>query len=114
MTFGERVRELRKSKGMTLRELAPKVGVGFTYLSRVENGKLNYGDYPSESLIHRLAEALDADEDELLILAEKIPDRIRKRVFEKPDEFRVLAGLSDTELRKLIASIDGKRTERTG
>ena len=111
MTFGERVRELRKTKGMTLRELAPKVGVGFTYLSRVENGKLNYGDYPSESLIHRLAEAFDVNEDELLILAEKIPDQIRKRVFEKPEEFRVLAGLSDSQLCKLMASIDRENAE---
>ena len=60
MTFGQRVRQLRQAKGMTLRALAPRVGVGFTYLSKVENGELDYGDYPSEALIRKLAAALDA------------------------------------------------------
>ena len=61
------MRELRQTKGWTLHDLAGKVGVGFTYLSRVENERLNYGDYPSDALIHRLADALDADEEELLM-----------------------------------------------
>ncbi len=108
MTFGERLRELRKSKGLTLRKLGTAVGVGFTYLSRVENGRLNYGDFPSEALIHRLADALHADEDELLILAEKIPKRIRQRVFERPDEFRALAALTDSQLKRVVATIDEK------
>ena len=64
MTFGERVRQFRHAKDWSLRDLASRVGVGFTYLSRVENERLNFGDYPSDALIHRLADALDADEDE--------------------------------------------------
>ena len=40
MSFGERLRELRKAKGLTLRDMAAKVGVGFTYLSRVETGRM--------------------------------------------------------------------------
>ena len=48
--FGERIRELRKARGFTLRELSPKVGVGFTYLSKIESGKLDFGDYPSTAL----------------------------------------------------------------
>ena len=71
MTFGERVRNLRMLKKWTLRDLAPKVGVGFTYISKVENGRLDFGDYPSETLIRKLAEALEADVDELLLLAKK-------------------------------------------
>src|SRR5262249_49697047 len=51
MTFGERLRQLRTEKGLTLRQMALKVGVGFTYLSRVETGRMTYGDYPSEELI---------------------------------------------------------------
>ncbi len=67
--FGDRVRELRKTKGYSLRKLGPLVGVGFTYLSKVESGKLDFGDSPSSALIARLATALDADADELLLLA---------------------------------------------
>ena len=80
MRFGERLRELRRARGLTLRGLAARVGVGFTYLSRAENERLLYGDYPSDALIVKLAEALDADADELLILAQKIPPQIKKRV----------------------------------
>ena len=40
-----------------MRDLAEKVDVGFTHLSRVENERLNFGDYPSDALIHRLAQA---------------------------------------------------------
>ncbi len=43
-TFGQRIRELRKSKDYSLRKLAPLVGVGFTYLSKVERGKLHCDD----------------------------------------------------------------------
>jgi transcriptional regulator with XRE-family HTH domain len=39
MTFGERVRGLRKAKGLTLRALAEQVGVGLTTLSRVETSR---------------------------------------------------------------------------
>ena len=76
MTFGERVRELRKARNMTLRDPGAKVKVNFTYISKIENQKLSFGEYPSEDLICKLAE------DELLLLARKIPADIRKRVIE--------------------------------
>ena len=106
--FGQRVRQLRLAKGLSLRELAPKVGVGFTYLSKVENGRLDFGDYPSEALIHKLAEALEADEDELLLLAEKVPDKIRRRVVQRPDAFRKLASLNDRALDKVMKQLDSR------
>jgi transcriptional regulator with XRE-family HTH domain len=90
---------------MTLRDLAPKVGVGFTYISKIENGKLDFGDYPSEALIRKLAKALHADLDELLLLAEIVPDRIRRRVLERPDVFRRLAELKDRELDALMIGV---------
>ncbi len=71
MQFGERVRDLRKAKNLSQRDLAAQVGITFTYVSKIENEKLDFGDYPSEELIGRLAIALDTDTDELLILAEK-------------------------------------------
>lgn len=106
MTFGERLRELRKKKGLTLRQLAAEVGVGFTYLSRVETSRMTYGEYPSEALIHRLAEALVADENELLVLAEKIPEKIRRRVLQRPEAFEKLAGLDDRKLDEVLRKLD--------
>jgi transcriptional regulator with XRE-family HTH domain len=105
MSFGKRVRQLRKVKGLTLRGLASQVGVGFTYLSRVETGNMTCGDYPSESLIHRLAETLDGDETELLLLAEKIPEPVRARVLQRPDAFLAFADCDDKTLDKLMTEI---------
>jgi len=111
-TFGERVRQLRHAKDWSLRDLAGKVGVGFTYLSRVENEHLNCGDYPSDALIHRLANVLDADEDELLILAKRVPEQIRKRVLQRPDVFRALAKCDDKMLDNLMGQIGVKAVRK--
>jgi transcriptional regulator with XRE-family HTH domain len=92
---------------MSLRDLASVVNVGYTYLSKVENGRLDFGDFPSESLIHRLAEALDADEDELLLLAEKIPEKIKTMVLKRPDAFLRLAELNGRKLDQVLRSVGG-------
>jgi transcriptional regulator with XRE-family HTH domain len=105
MTFGEKVRQLRKAKNLTLRELARKVKVNFTYLSKIENQRLSFGEYPSEDLIRKLAKVLDGNEDELLLRAEKIPADIKKRVIERPDAFRKLAALDDKTLDGLLVQI---------
>lgn len=104
-TFGQRVRQLRHAKGWSLRDLAEKVGVGFTYLSRVENERLNFGDYPSDALIHRLADALDSDEGELLILAKRVPEPVKKRFLQRPDAFLAFATCDDATLDRLMAEI---------
>jgi HTH-type transcriptional regulator, competence development regulator len=118
-TFGKRVRQLRHAKGWSLRDLAEKVNVGFTYLSRVENERLNFGDYPSDALIHRLADALDADEGELLLLAKRIPEPVKKRVLQRPDAFLAFATCDDATLDKLMCEIGQtpmprKRTRKHG
>jgi transcriptional regulator with XRE-family HTH domain len=105
MKFGERVRELRRAKNLGQRGLAKKIGTSFTYVSKIENHHLDFGEYPSEELIRKLANALDADEDELLLLAEKIPEIIRKRVLERPNDFRTLANLDDRALDRLMQQL---------
>ena len=108
MRFGEKVRLLRKAKNLPQRALAKKLGVSFTYLSKIENENLDFGDYPSEDLILRLARELDADEDELLILARKVPPRIRERVFERPEAFIRFAALDDEAMDRLLATMEGE------
>lgn len=105
MRFGLRIRELRKAKSLSLRALAEAVGVSFTYISKIENEKLGFGDYPGDELIARLAATLDADVDELLILAEKIPNGIKQRVIERPDAFRRFAQLDDEAIDRLLEEI---------
>jgi HTH-type transcriptional regulator, competence development regulator len=112
MNFGERIRELRQAKQLTLRELAAQVGVGFTYISKIENHKLEVGHGPSEKLIHKLATELDGDEEELLLLAEKVPEVIRRRVMEHPEFFMALAQLSDADLSEVLKHVPSKAKRR--
>jgi hypothetical protein len=53
-------------------------------------------------LICRIVAALDAEEDELLILAKKIPERIRQRVLDRPDAFSRLTELDDEMLDRVL------------
>ncbi|WP_417739151.1 helix-turn-helix domain-containing protein [Rosistilla oblonga] len=110
-TFGDRIRELRKAKGYSLRELGPLVDVGFTYLSKVERGKLDFGDYPSTALIQRIAKTLDADPDELMLLAKRIPESIATKIMEQPEVFRFLAGCETAKLQKLAEDAGLRRTD---
>lgn len=81
MTFGQKMRSLRLSHKMTQRELAEYLDVDFTYLSKLENGKMHR---PSENFIVRLANELNADADELLILAGRIPSDIYDIIIANP------------------------------
>lgn len=112
MRFSNRLRELRLAKNFSQRALAEEVGVNFTYLSKIENEKLGFADYPSEEMICKLARALDADVDELLILADKIPNSIKQRVRERPDAFRKLASLDDVTLDNLLVHLGEKPVPR--
>ena len=75
MDFGQRLRELRRERKLTLRTLADAVGVDFSYLSKIENGKAGY--LPGAETIRSIAEALQADPLELLQLANKVPPEVQ-------------------------------------
>ncbi len=74
MTFGERLRQVRKERGLTLRQLAERVGVDFTYLSKIENGRVAYT--PAVETIRDLAQTLRVDSIEFLTLAKKLPKEL--------------------------------------
>ena len=112
MRFGDRVRELRKARQLTQQNLAERLGVSLSYISKVENERLNVGDYPSEKFVHKLAEALEPDEDECPRLAVKVPEGLRKRIREKPDAFRAVASLDDKSLDKLVEQIEARPRKR--
>lgn len=97
-SFGAQLRELRKNAGLTLRELAEKVNVNFTYLSKIENGAL---PPPSEKVVKQLAGVLNYNEDELLTLAGIIPADIAEI-------------LKDRRTREKLRSEQAKRARATG
>ena len=96
MDFGSRIRQLRTERGISLREFADRVGIDFTYLSKIENGKV---DPPSEEKIKVMASKLDVESEALLGLAGKISsEQIRKAVESNPDVGVLLRKLQSRRL----------------
>jgi HTH-type transcriptional regulator, competence development regulator len=107
-TVGQRIREIRKQRNLTQRELADRVGINFTYLSRVENDRLDDEQTPREDTLQKIAQALDTDSDELLLLARRIPDAFRNRILAKPGIFRRILNLSDVALEEMLAGLEAE------
>ena len=101
--FGARLKELREQAGLSQGELANKVGVNFTYLSKIESG---VRPPPSEKVILRLAEVLDADRDELMTLAGKVPSDIAEMLKNR----ETLQFLRSGRTRKKIRSANKKES----
>ncbi|MYU22681.1 cupin domain-containing protein [Streptomyces sp. SID8352] len=55
--LGDRLRELRHTRGLTLRELAGEAGVSAALLSQIENGNAD----PSVATLRKLAGVFDSD-----------------------------------------------------
>jgi transcriptional regulator with XRE-family HTH domain len=100
--FGARLRELRIQARLTQRELADKVSIDFSYLSKIENGVL---PPPSEKVILRLVEVLNADKDELLTLAGKVPSDIRQMLKNR----EALQLLRSDRAQKMVGASNNKR-----
>jgi transcriptional regulator with XRE-family HTH domain len=112
MTFGDRLRELRLQNGFNQRDLAEKVGIDFTYLSKIENDKMSP---PSQETIRKLAEELEVDLDELLILANRVPDDVKEVITksrEHPAFLREIQDLDEEELKRLKKKAQEIREER--
>ena len=114
MPFPDRLRELRRTARLSQRALAERVGVDFTYLSKIENGRV---EPPSEGVLQRiakeLADKLGKDEtelaDELITLAGKIPSDLAETLSRNPEVVRLLRSVgsdvrSAADWLRLLAS----------
>lgn len=94
--YGAFLRRERLARGLTQKQLADKVGVDFTYVSKVENHRL---PPPSEATITQLAKALKADPEVHLAQAKKVPLDVRSSFAAHPvAATRLLRALSETRL----------------
>jgi transcriptional regulator with XRE-family HTH domain len=66
MYFYDKLRDLRKLKGFTIRELADRSGVSAAYISQLENG--NRG-IPSPDVLMKLSEGLNTSYSDLMEIA---------------------------------------------
>ena len=72
-SFGRIVRQARKDKGCSQRDIAKLVDLDFTYLSKLENDRATYA--PKEDVIRKLAACLNLDAEELIFLAGRLPEQ---------------------------------------
>ena len=105
--FGARLRVLRKQAGFSQRELASKIGVNFSYLSKIESGAM---PPPSEKVVLQLADALNADKDELLTLAGKIPADIAQ-ILKDRETLQLLRSRGNQKKVRVSDKISGKIRE---
>ena len=101
-SFGELLRERRIAKGIGLRAFAKDVGVSPTYLSQVEQGKV---DPPTADRVKRIAELFEESVDEWTALAgrltEDLPEIIHSSPIEVPDLLRAVKGMTPEQMQKV-------------
>lgn len=95
--LGARLRQLRKETGMSQREVADKVKIDFTYLSKIESGLM----YPSEEVLKKLAKVLNADKDELITLAGKVPSDLSE-VLKNKEILKYLRSYDSDKIIRLL------------
>ena len=70
-TIGERLKDLRTARGITIKELSEKAGLDYSTLSRIENGKIQK---VADDIVLKLARVFNVSSDFLLGLT-NIPDK---------------------------------------
>jgi len=107
LPFNELLRKKRVEKGFSLRRFAEKVGVSPTYLSHVEQGKVDTP--PTAERVRRMAELLGENADEWIALAGRLPEDVReiikKQPTQMPELLREASGLTPEQLKQLIAKM---------
>jgi len=111
-SFGAKLRSLRRAAGVSQRELAEKVGVDFSYISKVENDRL---PPPAADTIEKICQELEVGTDELLGLTNKLPTDLRQMLVENKvarDFMREAQamGLSDREWHQLAGRLKRLRS----
>ena len=115
MTFGDRIKELREAKRISIRELARRTDVSAMHISNLEKGKIN----ASPELLVKIANELDADADELLHLADRVDpeviDVIQSNHQAVPSFLRSAKDLSPEDwekMQKYLERMKGKKSPK--
>jgi len=113
--FGGFVRESREAlravdPSFSVRQVAARIGVQPSYLSKVERGDVGP---PSESTVVRLAEDLGEDPDVMLALAGKVSSDLLEVIRKRPrlfaDLIRELKDMPDRAVLRLVREVrDGE------
>lgn len=108
--FGERVRQLRRARQMTLEDLAAASRISKAYLSQIENGHV---DPPRDEKIRRLEQAFGERPGALVLLANlaRTPEEVRARLRHLQSAFTRTEETLQALLERLPAGHDGAAGE---
>jgi transcriptional regulator with XRE-family HTH domain len=104
--FGELLRNLRKQHKITQRQLAERVGIDFTYISKIESNTM---DPPAEDKIIKMAEVLQVEPESLILAANKVPKSLQRLITENkeiPIFLRKASELSPSQWKKIKDIMD--------
>src|SRR5688572_30588042 len=101
-TFGSLLKEIRRSRNISQRDLAEKVGCDFTYISKIENDRL---PAPAVETIEKICDVLESPFEILMAHSGKISNEV-KDVVTNPEAIKFLQevhqmNLSDSEWKTL-------------
>ncbi|CAH1853900.1 MULTISPECIES: helix-turn-helix domain-containing protein [Convivina] len=71
--FGNKIKQIREMKGFSLRQTAMQAKMSSSYLSQVENSRV---EIPTPKTLYKIATGLRIDNDEILKLAGIVPEKI--------------------------------------
>jgi len=112
-TLGDKLRQLRDARDLSLRELAKQLGgVTAAHLSDIEFGRR----YPSDDLLRKLAGFFRVEEGELHSLDTRPPvEEIKRRAQSDPVFGLALRKLVDKEIspEEMLGLIEGRRKEES-
>ena len=101
--FGAFIRRVREAKEIGLREMAKKIEVSPTYLSKVERDEFTP---PAEDRVKAIALILDLDADDLLARAGRVSSDISGIIKRRPVALaallRTTEGLSAEDIARLV------------
>lgn len=109
--FGEFVRREREVREIGLREMAKKIGVSPTYLSKVERDEFTP---PTEDKVRAIAQIIECDPDELLALAGRTPSDLADIIKRAPLEVSALLRTTNGMTRDEIAQLAAKARKTGG
>jgi transcriptional regulator with XRE-family HTH domain len=108
--FGAFIRRQREEKEVGLREMAKKIGVSPTYLSKVERDEF---PPPAEDKVRKIAEIIGRDADEMLALAGRVASDLNEIIKKHPVEtaalLRTTKGFTAEDIAKLAR--DAQKTK---
>jgi len=106
MKFNEKIKALRKAADMNQQELADKINIHVTHLSKMENGHL----IPSIDILQRLMKAFGVSADQLLNDSKNSIVDIQNR--ELNEQLMLINQLDDDEKNALIKIINSMLTKK--